>query len=411
MANANDWGLTARGFKRPSYAELLDAFEFQARDKFTIGGKAPVLTVRSPLGIFLRIWAWVVNLLFQLLEDIYNSRFVDTAVGASLYQLGRNIGLKLLPAQRASGYVDVRGSPGVVIPAGWLVSTISAIQYTVVISGTISPDGIATVPIQCMEYGVIGNVPADTIREIVNPLEGIDSVTNPAPTDGGRARETDEQFRDRYYRSVDFAGGVNADAIQAEILQRVEGVLAARVYENDTNVTDGRGLPPNSIEAVVYSGLDTEVAAAIYRRKAAGIQTYGGSMVEIVSPQNGQVYGIRFTRPAPVPIWIQLDNVAVNHTLFPADGVDRIKAALIEYIGSDITGGLNIEEDVIFIQLPRRALSVPGVVDFDMTISVDGTAFSQENIPINEREKAVSDTDKITVALSMVPFSIEGWGV
>ena len=77
MAKTTDWGLTDAGFRRPTYAELLDALEYKARELF--GSKAN-LTVRSPLGIFLRIYAWMLNLLFSTLEDVYNSRFVDTAV-------------------------------------------------------------------------------------------------------------------------------------------------------------------------------------------------------------------------------------------------------------------------------------------------------------------------------------------
>jgi hypothetical protein len=34
MATANDWGLTDRGFRRPTYAELLDALELKAREQF-----------------------------------------------------------------------------------------------------------------------------------------------------------------------------------------------------------------------------------------------------------------------------------------------------------------------------------------------------------------------------------------
>ena len=75
MAKTTDWGLTDAGFRRPTYAELLDALEYKARELF--GSKAN-LTVRSPLGIFLRIYAWMLNLLFSTLEDVYNSRFVDT---------------------------------------------------------------------------------------------------------------------------------------------------------------------------------------------------------------------------------------------------------------------------------------------------------------------------------------------
>ena len=98
MAKSTDWGLTDAGFRRPTYAELLDALEYKAREQF--GSKAN-LTVRSPLGIFLRIYAWMLSLLFSTLEDVYNSRFIDTAVGTSLYSLGRAIGLRLLGAQKA----------------------------------------------------------------------------------------------------------------------------------------------------------------------------------------------------------------------------------------------------------------------------------------------------------------------
>ena len=81
MARVTEWGLTDAGFRRPTYAELLDALEYKAREQF---GSQANLTVRSPLGVFLRIFAWTLNLLFSSLEDVYNSRFVDTAVGSSL---------------------------------------------------------------------------------------------------------------------------------------------------------------------------------------------------------------------------------------------------------------------------------------------------------------------------------------
>ena len=50
----DNWGLTERGFLRPSYADLLDAFEVKAKELF---GSTVNLSVRSPLGIFLRIFA------------------------------------------------------------------------------------------------------------------------------------------------------------------------------------------------------------------------------------------------------------------------------------------------------------------------------------------------------------------
>ena len=98
MSTQNEWGLTERGFRRPTYTELLDALEYKARELF---GSEANLTVRSPIGLFLRIFAWILNMLFSTIEDVYNSRFVDTAVGTSLYNLGKAIGLKLLSEQKS----------------------------------------------------------------------------------------------------------------------------------------------------------------------------------------------------------------------------------------------------------------------------------------------------------------------
>jgi uncharacterized phage protein gp47/JayE len=399
MSSHENWGLTEKGFRRPSYTEILDAYEFQARERLTRDGKTPNLTVRSPLGILFRIWAWITSNLFQLLEDVYNSQFIDTAVGHSLYQIGRHIGLRLLPAQRASGYLLVTGREGVSVPAGFLVGTASGIRFAVQLSGVIGEDGAASVPIQCVEMGTIGNVDKNTVTHIVTVIEGITDVTNQAATEGGRGRETDEQFRDRYYRSVDFAGGVNADAIQAEIRQKVEGILAARVYENDTDFEDSRGLPPHSVEAVVFGGLAFEIAKAIYRRKAAGIQTFGSSMVEVVSPQSGQVYEMRFTRPVGVPIWIRLDNIQTDSGKFPINGAELIREAFINYIGSDIAGGLNIGMTVFFNRLPCQINGISGLIDYNMAISADGINYSTDNIPIGEREKAITYSSHITVEL------------
>jgi len=62
------WGLTALGFRRPTYTQLLDALEYKARELF---GATANLTVRSPIGIFLRIFAWMLNILFSVVEDVY----------------------------------------------------------------------------------------------------------------------------------------------------------------------------------------------------------------------------------------------------------------------------------------------------------------------------------------------------
>lgn len=392
MATTNDWGLTDRGFRRPTYAELLDALEYKARELF--GSKAN-LAVRSPLGIFLRIFAWALNLLFSTIEDVYNSRFVDTAVGTSLYNLGKAIGLRLLSAQKAVGYLQITGADGTTVPQGWLAATIAGAQYVVQTEGEIT-GGSVTLPAMAMLAGPDGNTAADTITVIVNPMTGITAVTNPAIFDGGRNTETDAEYRARYYESVDFAGGVNADAIAGEILQNVEGVFSAVVYENDTDETDADGIPPHGFEAVVYGGLDGDVAQQIYKRKAAGIQTHGNTTIAVVSA-SGATYDISFSRPVAVPVYIRITNLQTDPKTFPIDGEEQIKQALMDYVGGDVKGGLAIGEDVIYHRIPTPIYSVSGVIDFDYEISADGVVFGTDNIDITSREKATTDEGKVTI--------------
>ena len=390
--NTQEWGVTERGFHRPTYVELLDALEYKARELF--GDKAN-LTVRSPLGSFLRIFAWMLNILFSLMEETYNSRFVDTAVGTSLYNLGKAIGLSLLPAQKASGYVTFTGAPGTAIPSGFLVITVSGLQYAVLTDGRIGSEGNVTLPVQAVETGVDYNVEAGRVIQITNPMDGIESCTNQNVIDGGQDRETDEEFRDRYAQSVDYAGGANADAIAGEILQNVESVYSAVCYENDTDEVDSMGLPPHSIEVVAYGGLDQDVAKAIYRRKAGGIQTHGSTTIPVMAI-SGQSININFSRPTTIPVYVKVHILDTGND-YPLNGADLVKSAIVDFIGGAAYGGLPIGRDVIYMDLPGIIKTIPGVIDFELSIGKDGTSYGTENIQIDNREKAITDDGKVIV--------------
>lgn len=389
-----DWGPTPQGFRRPTYTELLDALECKAREYF--GNKAS-LVVRSTLGIFLRIFAWIGNIIFSVTEDVYNSLFVDTAAGNALYNLGRSIGLSLLPAQKAAGYLQVKGKTGATVPAGFLVAKRDGTQYVIMAEEIIGGEGIALVPIRAVVAGPDGNAEAGTICEIVNPPgdDSIVEITNPSIVDGGQEREDDERFRDRYYKSVDFAGGVNTDGIRGELLQKVEGIYSAIVYENDTDFEDSKGLPPHSAEAVCYGGLDEDIAKAIFRRKAAGIQTYGTIIVPVLSASE-QLIDIHFSRPEPVPIWIKISGLITDST-FSEAGDEEIRQALIGHIGGDIRGGLPIGHAVYFYRIPEVINAVVGVVDYKLSISSDGVVYAQGNILVGIRQKAVTEGAKVVI--------------
>lgn len=393
MIAAENWGLTEKGFYRPTYIEILNALEYKARELFPDNVN---LTIRSPIGIFLRIYAWMLNILFSVIEDVYNSRFIDTSVGTSLYNLGKGIGLQVLAAGKATGYVTITARAGTIIPAGYLVCTPGGLQYSVMAKVKVGSSGKVLALIQALENGVEYNTPAGTINMIVNPasVAGVVSVNNDADVIGGRERETDEEYRQRYYDSVDYSGGVNADAIRAALLQEVSGTYTAYVYENDTDIYDDTyDLPPHSIEAVVYGGLDEEIAKVIYDRKAGGIQTTGKESVSILTVSKQEIT-VQYSRPELVPVYIQITNLITNSNF---EGPDTIVQALMNYIGGSANGGLAIGEDVIFISIPGIISDVPGVVDFKPRIGSTAGIYSEDNIPIGIRQKAVTSEEMVVI--------------
>lgn len=276
-----------------------------------------------------------------------------------------------------------------------MAETTAGVQYVTLRSGTIQ-SGTVTLPASAVSPGPDGNTAEGTVKNITNPKLGIEAVTNVKPFDGGRNTETDAEFRERYYKSVDFAGGVNIDAIIAEIYESVEAVVAVTGEENDTDVASASGLPPHSIEIVAYGGLNEDIAAAIFKRRAAGIQTFGNVTVPVIG-NNGQTFDIKFSRPAPVNVWVKVTGLVTDQH-FPLNGIEQIKKSLVAFIGGNTRGGLNIGQDVICIALPTEVLKIPGVVDFDLQISSDGQTFGWDNITIAARQKAVTEESKVSVS-------------
>ena len=211
------------------------------------------------------------------------------------------------------GYLTFTGEIGTEVPEGYLAETVGGNSTSRCNPASSSRQHHAP-SLRCGGRPD-GNTDAGTITIVTNPKTGITSVSNAASFEGGRNTETDDEFRARYYVSTDFAGGVNLDAIIAAIYENVEAVIAVTGEENDTDETNASGLPPHSIELVVYGGLDEEIAKSNHRRKGAGIQTYGNVTVPVVDAA-GNIKNICFSRPAPVNVWVKVFNLQTDNT-FP----------------------------------------------------------------------------------------------
>lgn len=135
-------------------------------------------------------------------NDAVQVFFPAWSYGGYLDKLAGSVGLSRKSAQPAETYLEITGTEGTIVPAGFIFATpksgdIASIEFAVVESTTISAEGKATVLVRCTETGLIGNVPENSITLMSSPMKGVTTIRNPAAATGGIETEDDESLRAR----------------------------------------------------------------------------------------------------------------------------------------------------------------------------------------------------------------------
>ncbi len=389
-----EYGVTARGFVPKPFRVILEELKLLAKQEF---GDDIDLSENSRFLRFLEIIAKREDELWQLAEKIYYSAFIDFATGQILDNIATLVGYKRIPARRATGTVVFsRSTPApsdIIIPAGTRVATsdesvvFQTTEAVVLVAGSTRVEA----PIEAVEPGSAGNVAANTITKIVDPISGIESVNNPNPTKGGRYAETDEEFRYRIKTTIQSLGKATLDAIVARV-KSVEGVKAVKIEENDTmnDYTAQGGLPPKSFRVFVWGGDDQAIAQAIFDSKPAGIRPYG-DISATAYDIDGNPHMIYFSRPTVVPIYVKVQ--------ITSDGT-LIDQQTVKNVIKDYINGLGIGEDVIYTKILAAVMNIQGVKDATIYIGTSSPPAGTSNIDIGETEMAQTDDDKITVTIS-----------
>jgi len=154
------------------------------------------------------------------------------AYGVYLDYHAKAYGLTRKAASPASGILQITGSPGAVIPKGFLFAVPAAgdseaITFFTTEETQIGFNGKVEIPIQASEDGQSGNVAADTIVIMASPtISGIESITNHDATTGGTAEEDDESLRQRIKEICESADKsfVGCDADYKRWAKECEGV-------------------------------------------------------------------------------------------------------------------------------------------------------------------------------------------
>lgn len=387
-------GLDRNGFKRKNYAEIYAEMEVKAREAF---GDDINMSERSPLGILIRLFSWALAKVWELAEKVYNSGFVTKAEGVQLDNLTPFFNTKRNTEQAAVVELVFTGKPDYTITAGKQYTTPNDIYFVLTEDVTLSAGGSGTGQAVCMDVGVVGNVPANTITVQAEPDTDVLTVNNPKASEGGRDYETDVELLNRLLDSSAGIGSGTANAIRAAVLE-VSGVRAATVVENYENVTVG-GNDPKSIHVYVLGGDPNDIAEAIFSKKAAGIKPMG-SQVVTVTDNSGESQIIRFDFAIEVQIFVEVD--VTTTVAFPVDGVPRVKDEIVKLIGGTASDGTlyvgsQMGEDVFVSQLTRAVFAIPGIVDASIKIGKTAGTLGTSNIVIQANEVAQTSPSKVTV--------------
>jgi uncharacterized phage protein gp47/JayE len=247
----------------------------------------------------------------------------------------------------------------------------------------------------------LGNISADTesITSIDTPVNGVTSVTNLTSLVVGRDVETDDELRIRRARRAQQAGKATPEAI-ARALENLQGVSDAFVVENRTLSTDVDGRPPKSYEAIVVGGEVTNIAETIWENGPAGIETYG-NISQIVVDSNGDPHTISFSRPENVYISFEVDYQIYDEEVFPDDGEQAIRDAIVSYGNSSRRIGEDVIPQRFFGDIYRNVSGIENLVirvGSSNSPSIPPVAFSTSPLPISSRELADFSSDRIVVS-------------
>lgn len=375
------YGLTLDGFNP---MRLQDVFDQLADDLRAQWGQNIRTDDRSVIGQLIGVFAERLGDLWAESENVYAAAYLHSATGAALDDLVALAAIARREATLSLVTLSLSGTNGTLIPAGSIVRDPETLERWVTLADATIAAGVATTTANPERTGpVIAN--ASTLTEIVTPISGWTSVTNPLDAERGRDQESDAALRARFLLTMRIGGGSAVEAIRASIL-RLESVLECLVIENESiEVVDG--MPPKSFECVVRGGTDQEIVNAIWFGKPAGIETTGntsGTALDSV----GDPHTVEFTRPSERAIYMIVRYTPLSE--FEDDGEAQIEEAILDFASTFTVG-----KDVISFEFVQH-IEVPNIEDLEILIGFMAGPTDDATLAIARREIATFDSSRIT---------------
>lgn len=251
--------ITASGFERPSFDELLTARLAAYRGQFGEFAEDGVLSRLAESD------AEMMHALYSYIEKEAQSFQPRNAVGTRLLDWGLDLIGPMKSATASGGSARFLGADGVEVPAGRRMIDPAGTEFEVV-TGGVAAGGAVDLTVTAIASGKTGNAATGVVLTLLNPVLGLDAaglVQAPGLT-GGVEAETEDEYRARILArlSDEKTGGNDADykmwALQAPGVTRAwvqrgpdgSGEVVV-LFSMDGTYPDG--IPVGSV-APAYSG-------------------------------------------------------------------------------------------------------------------------------------------------------------
>lgn len=379
-------GVTAEGLVIKTTEEVLSSVEASE-----IANIDPELDTSpsSPIGGVNATLSAEVAELWEVARAVYNAFNRDAAEDDALDNVGALTGSRRKSARPSTVTMTIAlsGSFTTKTPGTMMVNPPGSPDIKFVNRDTVNPGDTSAVFVSLELGAVVAN--AGTLTHITTPVTGWVSATNANDATPGRLAESNEEYRASQEAELASGGASTVEAITAD-LRQIDGVIAVKVFENVTRTIDSNGLPPKSLECLIYDGdtpqaNDLEIAQAIWASKPPG--EVAGSIEVLVTDAEGEQQPVRFSRAPIRNVWIDVE-------VTPPDvDVDAVKQAIVDQGNKLRLGG-----NVTALLLRAAPLSVPNVADVPVfKLGLSHSPSGTGNIAIAPREIARFSTSRVTV--------------
>ena len=321
--------------------------------------KVPTLTdfqVGSVIRTMYESFAYEIGILYEQLNQVYLSAFIDSAEGSQLEMLVALLGIQRGLPDFAEGTVTFQrdlGTDIIEIPVGTLVTTEDSEKspkkaYTT-IESQIFPANSKTidVKIQAVERGEEQVTKEETINIMPLPIPGIKSVINKSPIQfTGKKTETDEELRKRAKIALISSGKASNIALENALLSQ-PSVKEVKLIERFNDPDQKYGLVDIFVDGVDFSN-ETKVQSLksqIDKVRASGVFVRLQSAILV---------------PIDAVFKIEI-NPGIKISEMERKTIEKsVEESIIAYISQ-----IKMGQPLLFSQLTRQILSVTNIYNIE----------------------------------------------